>query len=93
MTRTVSLKITMCGICLVKTVDRMEEIENEVLGKYEDKESEGSDKESEGSQEELAELRTKLSKQRTAMSAMRTALAFMGLILAYDTYRDHKKSR
>ena len=66
-------------------VDRMEEIENEVLGKYEDKESEGS-------QEELAELRTKLSKQRTGMSAMRTALAAMGLYLAYDTYKDHKKS-
>ena len=69
-----------------RIVDRMEEIENEVIGKYEDKAAETS-------QEDLAELRTKLSKQRTAMSAMRTALAGMGLYLAYDTYRDHKKSQ
>ena len=75
----------MAGADKYDMVDRMEEIENEVLGKYEDKESEGS-------QEELAELRTKLSKQRTGMSAMRTALAAMGLYLAYDTYKDHKKS-
>lgn len=75
----------------VQMVDRMEEIENEVLGKSSSQLEE--EKEAEDSQEELAELRTKLSKQRTAMSAMRTALAFMGLILAYDTYRDHKKSR